>query len=127
MSASVIEIERWKTAEGARVSAGGEQGLCIVATTSVAGARHVAGIAQIVAGLSVGDRLTFERDRDNIYDAWSVRVYTRDHVRIGYVSCECNEVVARLMDGGKQVYGIFEGASSLDAWTRIEMGVYLDD
>ncbi|WP_165170336.1 MULTISPECIES: HIRAN domain-containing protein [unclassified Adlercreutzia] len=101
--------------------------LCLVKGTTVAGTRHVAGVRDLVGGLQAGSRLAFERDRDNLYDEWAVRVLDGARNRIGYVSCECNEVVARLMDGGKHVFGVFEGASQVESWTRVEMGVYLDD
>ncbi len=103
------------------------QGLCIIEGTPIAGTRHVANIADIAQQLIAGERLVFERDPENIYDAWSVRVYGHDHVRLGYVSCDCNEVVARLLDGGHCVSGRLERVSHCDSWTRIDMGVYLDD
>ncbi len=103
------------------------QGLCIIEGTPIAGTRHVANIADIAQQLIAGERLVFERDPENIYDAWSVRVYGHDHVRLGYVSCDCNEVVARLLDGGHRVSGRLERVSHCDTWTRIDMGVYLDD
>ena len=103
------------------------RGLCLVAGTTVAGTRHVPGVEELARSYEPGARFVFERDKDNIYDEWAVRVYDACRHRIGYVSCECNEVVARLMDGGKRVFGCFEGVSQVENWTRIEMGVYLDD
>lgn len=103
------------------------QGLCLVEGTAIAGTRHVAGIREKARAFAPGRRFTFERDRDNLYDPWAVRVLDEDRERLGYVSCECNEVVARLIDGGKRVHGSFSGVEYADCWTRIEMGVYLDD
>lgn len=101
--------------------------ICLVAGSTVAGTRHVAGVQELAHSYGVGERFAFERDRGNIYDEWAVRVFDGDHNRLGYVSCECNEVVARLMDGGKRVFGLFEGVTQVEGWTRIAMGVYLDD
>lgn len=108
-------------------SARTSRAICLVKGTTVAGTRHVAGVREMVRALSAGERLVLERDHDNLYDEWAVRVLDGARNRIGYVSCECNEVVARLMDGGKRVFGVFEGARQVESWTRVEMGVYLDD
>lgn len=101
--------------------------ICLVAGSTVAGTRHVSGVRDAVEAFAPGERLVLERDRDNLYDEWAVRVLDARRNRIGYVSCACNEVVARLIDGGKRVFGVFEGAVQVENWTRVEMGVYLDD
>ena len=106
---------------------GASRAICLVAESTVAGTRHVAGVSDLACSYQPGERFVFERDRDNLYDAWAVRVLDGRRNRLGFVSCECNEVVARLMDGGKHVFGVFEGVEQVENWTRIEMGVYLDD
>ena len=47
--------------------------------------------------------------------------------RIGYVSCECNEFVARLIDGGKSVEGRLTDKEQIGSWTRLVMEVVLND
>lgn len=101
--------------------------ICLIEGTNIAGTRHVAGIRELAEGFAPGTRFSFERDPDNLFDEWAVRVLGEDRMRLGYVSCECNEVIARLMDGGKRVFGRFEGVRQVGNWTRVEMGVYLDD
>lgn len=101
--------------------------LCLIEGTTVAGTRHVAGIRDIAEGYEPGERFVLRRDLDNMYDEWAVKVFDRNNVRIGYVSCECNEIVARLIDGGRRVFACFEGVAQVESWTRIEMGVYLND
>lgn len=103
------------------------RGICIVEGTNVAGTRHVAGIRERAALYGSGTEFTFVRDPDNAYDRWAVEVFDPSNERIGYVSCDCNEVVARLLDGGKRVFGRCDGVVNLGGWTCIEMGVYLDD
>ena len=46
---------------------------------------------------------------------------------IGYVSCECNEFVARLIDGGKSVEGRLTDKEQIGSWTRLVMEVVLND
>lgn len=47
--------------------------------------------------------------------------------RIRYVSCECNEFVARLIDGGKSVEGRLTDKEQIGSWTRLVMEVVLND
>ena len=101
--------------------------ICLVDGTSIAGTRHVPGIEEAARDLCVGMPLVFERDGGNAYDPWAVRVRDARGRRLGYVSCEYNEIVARLMDGGKHVYGRAFQTRRIDGWTCIEMGVFLDD
>lgn len=56
-----------------------------------------------------GDRLSLVRDAANPHDGWAVEVRDGADRRIGYVSCECNEFVARLIDGGKSRGGAAHG------------------
>lgn len=122
MSATIVDFAGSKPPLARRTRA-----ICLYSDTAVAGTRHVAGIRELAFDLAPGSRLTFERDADNPYDPWAVRVLDQHRNRLGYVSCECNEVVARLIDGGKRVFGQIEGVSQIDCWTRVQMGVYLDD
>lgn len=123
---TIVEFKR-RPESLARPVARSGRAICLVESTAVAGTRHVANIRECADGLVAGARLSFERDRDNLYDEWAVRVFDSRRNRLGYVSCDCNEVVARLMDGGKRVFGILSGVEQVGSWTRVEMGVYLDD
>ncbi len=68
----------------------------VVENTTVAGTRHVPAMAAIAEGYGKGDRLSLVRDAANPHDGWAVEVRDGADRRIGYVSCECNEFVARL-------------------------------
>lgn len=81
----------------------------VVENTTVAGTRHVPAMAAIAEGYGKGDRLSLVRDAANPHDGWAVEVRDGADRRIGYVSCECNEFVARLIDGGKSVEGRLHG------------------
>ena len=108
-------------------SASRRRAVCLVPSTAVAGTRHAADIEQACAHLSSGDVLLFERDGENAYDPWAVRVLDGCGRRLGYVSCEFNEIVSRLMDGGRQVLGRVVSCRKIDGWHCVEMGVYLND
>ena len=77
--------------------------------------------------LRKGDRLSLVRDAANPHDGWAVEVRDGADRRIGYVSCECNEFVARLIDGGKSVEGRLTDKEQIGSWTRLVMEVVLND
>jgi hypothetical protein len=66
----------------------------------IAGTTHIHGMDAIAEGLDVGMPLRLEREPGNLADHWAIKVFAGD-VRIGYVPADINEVLARLMDGGK--------------------------
>ncbi len=103
-----------------------QQVICLVEETYVAGTKHVKDIDEAVEGLKVGDKLRFEREKGNLVDGWAIKVFAGSH-RLGYVSVEVNEILARLMDGGKHVYGVVTGLELRGTWHKIHMEVDLDD
>ncbi|MBR3315648.1 MAG: HIRAN domain-containing protein [Atopobiaceae bacterium] len=103
------------------------QPICLAPKTRVAGTAHVDGIAELAESLSEGDRLRLERDPHNRWDRWAIRVLDGDGHRLGFVSADVNEMPARLMDGGKRLYGEVTGVELRGGWWRIGMGVWLDD
>ena len=92
----------------------------------VAGTTHVHDIDRIAAALEAGQELALERDTANMHDAWAIRVLAGDQ-KIGYVPADRNEVLARLMDGGKRLSATVTELEVLGSWHKIHMEVYLDD
>lgn len=103
------------------------QSICVVENTTVAGTRHVAGMAEMAEGYGAGERFSLVRDPRNRFDPWAVEVRDGQDRRVGYVSCECNEFVGRLIDGGKSVEGRLVAREQVGAWCRLVMGVHLND
>lgn len=101
--------------------------ICVVENTTVAGTRHVAGIGDIAEGYGKGEHFSLVRDPANRFDPWAIEVRDGEDRRIGYVSCECNEFVSRLIDGGKSVEGRLSSREQIGTWTRLTMEVYLND
>ena len=93
----------------------------------VAGTGHVKGIEAIASCLAPNARLRLERDAANRYDSWAVRVLDGEGRRLGWLPVDRNEVIARLMDGGKSVYAKVTCVDRRDEWTRIGIEVFLDD
>ena len=100
--------------------------IVLIEDTRVAGTTHVHGIDAIVEKLEVGADLRLEREPSNLADSWAIRVYAGDD-RIGFVPADCNEVLARLMDGGKSLSAQLTGKEKLGTWNKLHMEVSLDD
>lgn len=101
--------------------------ICVVENTTVAGTRHVAGVVEMAEGYVKGERFSLVRDVENRFDPWAVEVRDGQNRRIGYVSCECNEFVGRLLDGGKSVEGRLTAREQVGSWCRLVMEVHLND
>ena len=93
----------------------------------IAGTTHVDNINEIEPRLEVGKRLKFLREPDNKYDKQAIVVKDEDNHKIGYVPKDKNEILSRLMDAGKLVYGTIREKEYIGDWLKITMQVYLDD
>jgi hypothetical protein len=93
----------------------------------IAGTTHIKGIEELAARLSVGDTLTFVRDKENLYDELAIKVMDKEGNRLGFIPCDNNEILARLMDGGKLLYGEITKKELLNRWHKITMRVFLND
>ena len=100
--------------------------IVLLEDTRVAGTTHIRGIDAIVCTLAVGAELRLEREPENLVDAWAIRVFAGSD-RIGYVPADCNEVLARLMDGGKVLTAKLTGKEKVGNWNKLHMEVSLED
>lgn len=98
-------------------------GICIIESTSVAGTGRIKGIDQIVASFSEHELLSLVRDRDNYFDEWAVKVTDRTGRKIGFISCDCNEIVSRMIDGGMSLVAKFNSAVERDGWMDVRIKV----
>ncbi|MBR5259333.1 MAG: HIRAN domain-containing protein [Eggerthellaceae bacterium] len=101
--------------------------VCLIESTAVAGTHHVARIRVLASGLRAGEPLFLKRDARNPYDPFSVEVFDGSKRHLGYLTCEYNEIVSRLIDGGRKVIGLVKGVSEVDGWVKIDMAVVLND
>ena len=102
------------------------QRIVLIEDIHVAGTTHVEDIDSIVADMSEGQELVFERDPGNLHDSWAIRVLAGGK-RIGWVPVDSNEILARLMDGGKCIGATVTAMELRGRWHKIHMEVYLDD
>jgi len=79
------------------------------------------------AGLKEGNILTFKRDANNKYDKLAISIFDESGNHIGYVPRDKNEILARLMDGGKLIFGKIREKQWVDNWLKIDIKIYIRD
>jgi hypothetical protein len=95
--------------------------------THVAGTMYVDGIEQLVAPLEKGTKLFFFREPDNPVDAHAILIVNEQQVKLGYVPRANNEILARLMDAGKFLYGMVEEKENVGEWTKLSLKIFMKD
>lgn len=92
----------------------------------IAGTSHAPDIDATMRQMLDEARLDLVREPDNQADSWAIRV-EHDGKKIGYVPADKNEVLARLMDGGKALSGELVSRELRGTWWNVHMEVYLID
>ena len=99
--------------------------VCIIDTASVAGTKRIEGFEGVASSLGIADKLLFKRNRKNKFDEWTVDVYTQEGKRIGLLPLGENEIVARLLDSNRTVYGRVKRLEQRSSWVNLEMRIFL--
>ena len=76
--------------------------------TMIAGTSYVENIDELLPQISKGDSLMLRRDPGNKYDENAIKVFAESGDRIGYIPRKCNEMVANLMDQGREVVAVVQ-------------------
>lgn len=93
----------------------------------IAGTSHVEAIKEKTDTLTQGTLVAFRREPSNPYDTLAIQILNEVGERIGYVPKAQNEVLARLMDGGKLLFGKVEKKTERKGWIAIDIKVYMRD
>ena len=95
----------------------------------IAGTGFVKDIEEKAKSLTAGAIVSLVREADNKYDPLAIRIDNADGGKLGYVPRKKNEVPARLMDGGKMLYGKVEEIefSESGSWVTITLKIYMKD
>ena len=103
-----------------------ESKIVLFESIRVAGTSHAPDIDATMCQMPDEARLNLVREPDNQADSWAIRV-EYDGKKIGYVPADKNEVLARLMDGGKTLGGELVSHELRGTWWNVHMEVYLID
>jgi hypothetical protein len=71
-------------------------------------------------------QLEMKREGDNEFDNFAVALWFQN-TKVGYIPKERNEVLARLMDAGKQFYATIHAKEMEGNWLKLEIKVMLKD
>ncbi|NEG69466.1 HIRAN domain-containing protein [Bifidobacterium choloepi] len=80
----------------------------------------------LVDGTARGTKLTFRRHPDDMADRWTVEVLLGER-SLGFLRAHENEIIARLMDAGKRVFGELLYGERLGNYLRIYVNVTMED
>ena len=71
--------------------------------------------------------LVLKREPKNNYDNKAILILTEDGQKLGYVPQEKNEILSKLMDAGKLLFGRLDEKNWVGRWLRLDIQVYLRD
>lgn len=92
----------------------------------VAGTSHIVGIDDVLDGIELPADVKLVRDAGNLHERWAIKVM-HEGKRLGFVPCDVNEILARLMDGGKKLAGTVFEREVRGRWNKLHMEVTLVD
>lgn len=132
MADELIKLEKW--GEIAKLYGGGGVPMPFVQEIflmecDIAGTGFVKDIEKRAAALEVDSIVKLVREPANTHDSMAIRIDNADGEKLGYVPRAKNEVISRLMDAGKILYGkvIEKDLSDHGPWVDITVGVYMKD
>jgi len=70
--------------------------------------------------------LQMKREGKNEFDEFAIALWYQ-HTKVGYIPKEKNEVLARLMDAGKQFYATISAKEMEGNWLKLQIKVMLKD
>ena len=103
-----------------------ESKIVLFESVRIAGTTHTPNINDVIDRIPEDALLRFVREPDNQADPWAIRV-EYDGRKIGYMPADKNELIARLMDGGKTLHGLLLERSLQGNWWKVYMEVSLID
>ena len=132
MAGGMIKLENWSNL--AKLNNGGGVPMPFVQELfllecEIAGTGFVEDIEKKAKALTEGTVVSLVREADNKYDKLAIRVDNADGGKLGYVPRKKNEILSRLLDGGKMLYGKVAEIefSEFSSWITITIKIYMKD
>lgn len=132
MADDIIKVNQW--GKVAKLNTGG--GLIMpfvqelfLLECEIAGTGFVKKMEEKAKALTAGAVVSLVREADNKYDGLAIRIDNSDGEKLGYVPRKQNEVLARLLDGGKMLYGKVAEVeiAKHSRWVTITIKIYMKD
>lgn len=132
MAEGLVKLENWSNL--AKLNNGGGVPMPFVQELfllecEIAGTGFVKDIEKKAKALAEGDMVSLVREADNKYDKLAIRVDDAAGGKLGYVPRKKNEILSRLLDGGKMLYGKVTETefSEFSSWITINIKIYMKD
>lgn len=93
----------------------------------VAGTKFRPAMAEIEPTLEIGVKLRLQREPKNEFDELAISIYDVKQNHIGYVPQAKNEVLARLLDSGKQLSAKLVAKQWTKSWLKLDIEIFLTD
>lgn len=93
----------------------------------IAGTTHIDNMDVLEPKLIERTEVQFFREPNNQYDSKAIVVKDKEGNKLGYIPKDKNEILSRLMDAGKLLYGKVKTKEKIGEWIKIEMEVFLRD
>lgn len=103
-----------------------ESKIVLLESIRIAGTSHTPNIDDVMEQAPEDAELTLVREPYNQADPWAVRI-EHDGRKIGYLPADKNELIARLMDGGKSMRGSLIEKELQGSWWKVYLEVSLID
>ena len=94
--------------------------------THVAGTSHIP-VKEIEPTLTAGASLVLRREPGNVHDSHAILILTECGNKLGYIPRDRNEILARLMDGGKFLFAQLESKEWHGDWLNVSARIFLRD
>lgn len=93
----------------------------------IAGTSHVDDMDALFPGLQIGQKLLLRREASNEHDGLAILVLTESNQKLGYIPRAQNEVISRLLDAGKMLFGRITFKEDEHGWKKIDIKVFMRD
>ena len=80
-----------------------------------------------VSNWGIKDAIPTQVAETSSLDNNAILILTEDGQKLGYVPQEINEVLSKLMDAGKLLFGRLDEKNWVDDWLKLDIQVYLRD
>ena len=91
---------------------------------------HIAGttfldLKKVEQTLKEQEILIFKREPKNKADKLAIIIARESGQKLGYVPRDHNEIMARLMDAGKLLFGKLENKEWMNSWLKLKIRIYM--
>lgn len=93
---------------------------------------HIAGtsyldLSSIEPTLEKNGFLKLQREEENPYDNLAILIFEEGGNKLGYIPRSKNEVLSRLMDAGKFIFGRIIDKEWVNSWLKLTIKIYMKD